>query len=509
MSMPVPCHRGAVALMSAALTSFVAGCAVGPNFVSPEAPKVAQITAQPLPAQTASSPRIGGDAQQFIAGKPLSAQWWKAYNSPKLDALVTQALSASPTVASAQAALRQASENLRAQRGGLLPSVDGSASGTRQKINTASFGEPGGGSFIYNLYDASVDVSYTLDLFGGVRRGIESQAALLEYQQFQLEGTYQTLIANVVTSAVTEARLRKLIEGEQHIVADLEKQLKITQARFDAGAVARADVLSAQSSLATERATLISLQLQLSQAQNQLAVYLGQLPSERATTDFDLAELSLPIEIPLSLPSELVKQRPDVRAAEAQLHSAAAQVGVATAALFPSLTITGSYGGQSTQTNTLFKSGSNVWSFAGSLSAPIFHGGTLTAQRRAAIAAYDQSTADYRSTVLTAFQNVADSLYQVEADARTLVAQGEARDAAEKSLQLTEQQYKLGAVSYVSLLTAEQQYIVANTNFVTAQAARYSDTAELFQALGGGWWNRDPNAPMPQTAASDQPIFPR
>ena len=506
MSPSLARRKPAAALSVLALTLTASGCAVGPNFTSPAAPAVDRITAQPLPAQTASVPQPGGEAQQFLSGKTIAAQWWKAYNSPKLDALVLQALAASPSVASAQAALRQARENLRAERGGLLPSVDGSAGAQRQKSDSSSFGQPGGGAFIYNLYNASVDVSYTLDLFGGVRREIESEAALVEYQQFQLEGTYQTLIANVVTSAISEARLRRLIVGERRIVEDLEKQLKIVNARFEAGAVARSDVLSAQSSLATERGTLISLELQLSQAQNQLAVYLGQLPSQRATTDFELSELTLPAEIPVSLPSELVRQRPDIRAAEAQLHSASAEVGVATANLFPSLTISGSYGSQASKTGDLFKS--DVWSIAGSLSAPIFHGGALTARRRAAIAAYDQSAAEYRSTVLTAFQNVADALYQVEADARSLAAQTDARDAAERSLQLTQTQYKLGAVSYVSLLTAEQQFIVANTNFVTAQAARYSDTAALFQALGGGWWNRDANTAMPETVASDQPIIP-
>jgi NodT family efflux transporter outer membrane factor (OMF) lipoprotein len=503
MSIVVPFRPRAATVLALALLG--SGCAVGPDFVSPAAPSSERLTAAHLPAQTVSSAQPGGEAQQFISGKPLSAQWWKAYQSPKLNALVDQALAASPTMASAQAALRQARENYRSQVGGLFPSLDAKGSATREKIDTASFGIPGGAS-IFNLYNTEVDVSYTLDLFGGVRRGIESEAALVEYQRFQVEGTYQTLIANVVTSAVSEARLRKLAESDRHIVGDLEKQLKIVQARFDAGAVARADVLSAQSSLATERASLITVELQLSQAQNQLAVYLGQLPSERASSDFELAELSLPLEIPLSLPSELVRQRPDVRAAEAQLHSASAEVGVATANLFPQLSISGSYGSQASKTGDLFKS--DVWSIAGNLSAPIFHGGSLTAQRRAAIAAYDKSAADYRSTVLTAFQNVADALYQVEADARSLAAQTDALQAAEKSLRLTELQYKLGAVSYVSLLTAEQQYITANTSYVTAQAARYADTAALFQALGGGWWNRDPNAPMPQVAASSQPIFP-
>jgi NodT family efflux transporter outer membrane factor (OMF) lipoprotein len=492
-------------LPSAAVALLASGCAVGPNFHSPAAPAVDQVTAQPLPAQTATSVGAGGEAQQFIAGKPLSAQWWKAYQSPKLDALVDQALAASPSIASAQAALRQARETLNAQRGAYFPSIDGSAQAERQKIDSSSFGQPAGGALLYNLYNASVSVSYSLDVFGGERRTLESQKALVEYQQFELEATYQTLVANVVTAAVSEARLRRLMYGEKQIVEDLGKQLKITNARFEAGAVSRADVLSAQTSLATEQATLITLELQLSQAQNQLAVYLGQLPSERASTDFELAELTLPQEIPLTLPSELVRQRPDIRAAEAQLHSASAEIGVATADLFPSLSISGSYGTQASKTGNLFKS--DVWSLSGSLTAPIFHGGTLTAKRRVAIAEYDQAAAEYRSTVLNAFQNVADALYQVEADARSLAAQTDARDAAEKSLKLVEIQYKLGGASYVQLLTSEQQYINANTNFVTAQAARFSDTAALFQALGGGWWNRDANAPIPQAAASTQPIF--
>ncbi len=503
------------------------GCALGPNFKTPTAPGIQTYTAQPLPERTVATDAPGGSAQVFLDSRDLPSRWWTLFGSPKLDALVAQALAANPSLASAQASLRQAGENFRAQRAGLFPSLDANASATRQKTDSSSFvgfgggsgsgnggngnsGGSGGGGTIYNLYNASVDVSYTLDLFGGIRRGIESQAALFEYQRFQTEGVYQTLIANVVTSAVTEARVRRLIEGQDRIVTDLERQLKIVRARFDAGAVGRADVLNAQSSLATEQSTRVALDLQLAQAQNQLAVYLGQLPSERISSDFQLAELTLPQEIPLSLPSELVRQRPDVRAAEAQLHSASAQVGVATANLFPQLTLTGSLGTQSTTIGDLFKNG--IWSVAASLAQPIFRGGALSAQRRAAIAAYDKSTADYRLTVLQAFQNVADVLHQIDADARTLGAQAVAVDAAEKSLRLSEMQYKLGALSLTDLLTVEQRFITANTNFVTAQAARYSDTAALFQALGGGWWTREQNSSAPDPllgAASKQPIFPR
>jgi len=464
------------------------GCAVGPDFKAPPAPAPERYTAQPLPQQTAATPTEtpGGAAQVFVADRPLPTQWWTLFGSPKLDRLVEQAFANSPTVEAANAALRQAQENLNAERGGFFPSVDAAGGVSRQRAQAINIpGSTSTTSSIYNVYNASVNVSYTLDLFGGVRRSVERQAAVVDYQQYQLQAAYLTLAANVVTSGVAEASLRDQISATKDIVADLEKQLNIAKQRHELGAAAYVDVLTANSNLASVRATLPQLEKQLSAVQNQLAVYLGKLPSERETTDFDLGELLLPQEIPLSLPSELARQRPDIRAAEASLHQASAQIGVATANLYPQVSIAGGYGSQANTFGDLFSD--KIWNIGANISQPLFHGGTLTAQRRAAIAAFDQASADYRLTVLTAFQNVADALTALQSDAQIVQAQHEALASAQGSLSITEKQYALGGVSYLNLLIAQRVYQQARIDYSQALASRYQDTAALFQALGGQW----------------------
>jgi NodT family efflux transporter outer membrane factor (OMF) lipoprotein len=480
--------------------ALLAGCAVGPDFKTPPAPPAERVSAQPLVDKTVATPVDAGEAQTFISNKPVSAQWWTLFGSDKLNGLIDEALKASPSVTSAQAALRVAQENYRAQASTLFPTFDGSFSGTRQKIDTASFGNPGGGATIYNIYKASVDVSYGIDLWGGTRRGVEASRATAEAQAYELEATYQTLIANIITSAVTEAAQRTLLQGQYIVVADQEKLLKVTQHQFDAGAISRSDLLSAESNLATERSKLPGFQLAVTQAQNQLAVYLGKTPSEFAVSNFDLSELKIPQEIPVSLPSELVRQRPDIRAAEAQLHEASANVGVATANLLPQIALTASIGTQASVLDQLFTG--NIFSIGGTITQPIFHAGELTAKRRAAIASLDKAAADYKLTVLTAFQNVADTLRALETDADYLQAQYIAADSAGRSLKLAELQYRLGGTSYLSLLNAQQTYTKARAGYISAQATRLTDTAALFQALGGGWTQRDPKVPFPPESAS-------
>lgn len=460
------------------------GCALGPDFKTPVAPTGASLGAQ----ATAATPIPGGETQSFVSGKAIPQNWWTQFGSQKLNQLVAEAFAGSPSLVAAQASLRNARETYRAQRSGLFPAVDANLSATRNKIDTAAFGNPGGGTAIYNLYHASVDVSYTLDLFGVARRGVEALAAQYEFEGFQFEGAYQALAANVVTTAVQEARLRQLIKGKQSVINDLERVLKITQKQVELGAVGRGELLSAQANVAIERAVLPALELELAKTQNQLAVLLGKLPSERAATDFDLAELKLPQELPVSLPSDLVRQRPDIRAAEAQLHNASARVGVATANRLPQISLNASYGSQSSQSSQLFNGG--VWNIGVNLLQPIFRAGRLSAERRAAIASYDQAEAQYRLTVLQAFQNVADALRTLEADARILQAQHEAAKAADEGLKLIEKQYELGVVSYRDVLTVQQQTTLAKTGLVQALADRYQNTAALFLALGGGWWNR-------------------
>jgi NodT family efflux transporter outer membrane factor (OMF) lipoprotein len=478
--------KGGLAL----LATLAAGCAVGPDFRRPDAPQAQAYTATPLPAQTVAAKGEAGKAQAFRNGADIPAQWWTLFHSPKLDALVEQALKANQDVAAAQAALRQAQENYKAQTGSYFPSFDGSGNVTRQKINAAAFGQPGGGSSIYTLFNASVNVSYTLDVWGGVRREVEAQRAQAEYQNFQLEGTYLTLSSNVVTTAVQEASLRAQIAATEQIVDADRKQLEVVKRQFALGGVSKVDVLTQQSQLAQIVATLPPLRKQLAQNRDLLAVLLGRLPSEQPADRFELDDLKLPQELPVSVPSSLVAQRPDIRAQEAQLHQASAEVGVATANMLPQITISGSYGGTSTNISDLLKSASNVWSIGGGITQPLFHGGELLHKKRAAVAAYDQALAKYRGTVLSAFQNVADTLHALDADAEALQAQDQSVDAAAEALDLARVQYQAGSISNLTLLVSQRQYQQARIAQLQAQAARYADSAALFQALGGGWWNR-------------------
>jgi len=468
---------------------------VGPDFHRPESPSTTQYTEHSLPQETVSSPGTAGAAQRFVSGADISAQWWALYRSEPLDRLIREAITDSPNLAAAQATLRQAKENLIAGTGSLLyPQVDANLSATREKVSAAQlFGGTGGQSNIFNLYNATVNVSYMLDIFGGNRRELEGLQALVDYQNYQLEGSYLALTSNIVTAAVREAQLRAQISATRDIIAAEEKQLDLTQRQYQLGAVARLGVLALKTELEQTRATLPPLERDLANTRHQLAVLAGRLPSEASLPVFELDTFMLPQELPITLPSELVRQRPDIRASEALLHQASAQIGVATANLYPKITLTGDFGSSTNQFRNFF-AGPSVWSIGAGLLQPLFHGGALEAQRRSAIAAYDAANAQYRETVLQAFQNVADALRALEADARTLSAQAEAESAARQTLDLTTRQFQLGGASYLALLIAQRQYQQAKLALAQAQATRFADTAALFQALGGGWWNREANA---------------
>lgn len=484
-------YPGIVALAFAAGVALT-GCAVGPDFRAPEAPDVKVYSGATLSTETAAAPVSGGAAQKLVPGEEIPAQWWTLFRSEPLDVLIRKALADNPTLAAAQATLRQSQENLNALVGSALyPSVDANASVMRQKVSGAAFGQPQSQFSPFTLYNASVKVSYGLDLFGGARRELEALQSQVAYERFQLEGAYLTITSNIVTAAVKEASLRAQVQATQEIIQAQEKQLELVGRQFQLGAVARSDVLAQRAQLAQTRALLPSLEKELAQTRHQLAVLSGRLPVEAgALPEFDLDGMELPQELPLSLPSLLVRQRPDIRASEALLHAASAQVGVATANLYPRITLTGGYGSEAVKLGSLFSNGTAVWNLGAGLLQPLFHGGELSAKRRAAIAAYDQAAALYRATVLQAFQNVADVLRALDADARTLQAQADAEEAARDSLDLTQKQFQLGAVNYLSLLNAERQYQQARIGLVQAKAARFADTAALFQALGGGWWNR-------------------
>jgi len=471
-----------------------AGCAVGPDFRKPDDPAVKAYTKEALPDQTAMAPVAGGEAQRLVMQKEIASQWWTLFQSRALDDLINQAFVNNPSLAAAQAALRQAEENRRAAFGTLLPAVDASAAASRQQVTGASSGQSGVKIDPFNLYNASVAVSYTLDIFGGSRRELEALQSQIDYQRFVLEGTYLSLSSNIVTTVVREASVREQIRATQEILALQQRQLGTVERQFQLGAVSLADVLAQRSQLAQTQAGLPPLEKELTQTRHQLAILTGRFPSEAAMPKFDLLSLSLPRELPVSLPSDLVKQRPDIRAAEALLHAASAQVGVATADLYPRITLSANYGSQANKTGDLFTGPAALWSLGGQLLQPVFHGGSLNAKRRAAIAAYDQAGAQYRATVLQAFGNVADTLKALETDAQTLAAQAVAADAAGESLEMSEKQFKAGAVSYLTLLIAQRQYQQTLITLAQAQAQRYADTAALFQALGGGWWNRDQGA---------------
>ncbi|HVO65813.1 MAG TPA: efflux transporter outer membrane subunit [Syntrophales bacterium] len=477
--------------VAAIIAAVVTGCAVGPDFRTPPAPSTNVYTAKELPAETAAAPGIAGAAQRFAPGQDIPEEWWTLFHSETLNHMIRQALADNPTLAAAKARLREAQENRQAGLGVLFPTVDANASATREKISGALFGQSDTDISAFNIYNASVNVSYALDIFGGARRALEALQSQIDYQQYQLEGAYLTLASNIVTTAVQEASLRAQIIATKNILALQEKQLSVVENQFRLGGASRSDILAQKTQLAQTQTTLPPLEKVLTQTRHLLAVLTGRLPHEAAEfPEFNLDEIELPQELPVSLPSSLVRQRPDIMASEALYHAACAQVGVATAYLYPQITLTGSYGFTATTASDLFNSNSVVWSIGAGLLQPIFHGGTLTAKRRAAIAAYDEAGAQYRSTVLLAFQNVADVLRALEADANALKAQADAEAAAHDTFDLTQKEFQLGAVSYLSLLNAQRQYQQSQIGLIQAQAARFADTAALFHALGGGWWNR-------------------
>jgi NodT family efflux transporter outer membrane factor (OMF) lipoprotein len=475
----------------AAAALLLCACAVGPNYKQPPAPQTTGfVPAGSLPAATASAPLPGGAPQRFVDGLDIPGQWWSLFKSAELNALIERGLANSPTLEAAQAALRQANENVAAQRSSFFPSVSGSYQAEREKASGAQFGLPAAGSFLYTLNSASVNVSYTLDAFGGVRRQVEAVQAQADYQRFALEASYLSLTANIVTAAVTEASLRAQLAATEDIARSQQAQLEITQRRVSAGGASRADVLQQQSTLQGTLANIPVLRSQLAQERNLLATYVGALPADYGATEFTLDSLTLPADLPVSLPSKLVEQRPDIRQYSALLHQTTAQIGVATANMLPQLTLSGSFGGVSTQFSNLFSPASGVWSAIAGVSQPIFKGGQLVHQRRAAIAAAQEAAANYKSTVIAAFQNVSNSLYALQADAEALAAESAAESSAKESLKLVQAQFKSGGASYLQVLTAEQSYQTSAIALVKARAQRYADTAALFQSLGGGWWNR-------------------
>jgi NodT family efflux transporter outer membrane factor (OMF) lipoprotein len=487
-------------LLAAALVS---GCAVGPDFEVPSAPDISRYTDARLPAATASSNTQGGDAQRFAFGRDIPAEWWTLFRSRHLNRLIERAIAENANLQAAQLTLKQADENARAQAGTLLPTVDANPSFTRQQASLAQFGESGP-PVLFNLYNATVNVSYTIDVWGAKRRALEASQAQADYQRFQVEATFLTLTSNVVTTAIQEASLRGQIKATQDIIKGQKEQLDVLRGQFDLGGVPRSDVLAQEADLAATLATLPPLEKQLEQQRSLLATLTGRFPNEAEREPFTIASLRLPRQLPVSLPSKLVEQRPDIRAAQEQIHQASANVGVATANLLPQFTITGDYGTSALNVASMFTPGAAVWSVGGGLTQPIFHGGTLLHQKEAAIAAFEAAKAQYHDTLLNAVRNVSDSLRAIQKDAVTLQAQEYAARTASDSWALAREQFKTGAITYLTLLNAQRTQQQALIGLAQAQAARYADTAALFQALGGGWWSRHDVPAKDESVAAKQ-----
>jgi len=486
----LPAPTPGILFMTLAAT-VLCGCAVGPDFHTPAAPPTDHYLAGAPIEHTAGSAAELGEAQTLIIDEDIPAQWWQLFHSEPLDALVRTALHDSPTIDAAAAALRAAQEGYVAQRGALFPQVSAQFEVQREAEPGAAFGLPELGTSTFTLFDAGVNVTYNFDVFGATRRQLEAAAAQSEYQRWELEGARLALAGNVVTTAITAASLNDQIVATNDILATERDQLRIIVRQREAGAAAQVDVLTQQAQVSQLEATLPGLQKALAQAGHRLAVLSGHTPDQANTTGLTLSALTLPTQLPVSLPAKLVRQRPDVRASESQLHQASAQAGVATANLYPQLTLSGAIASETTSITDLFSAGTAAWNIGGSLMQPLFQGGTLRAKRRQAFAELDQATAQYRGTVLSALQDVADTLRALEADALALQADVQAEAAAHDSLEITRRQFQAGGTSYVNLLIAQRQYAQARLTRIQGQMARLTDTAALLQSLGGGWWNRD------------------
>ncbi|MBV8469380.1 MAG: efflux transporter outer membrane subunit [Burkholderiaceae bacterium] len=477
-------QRGAALALTCIASAVLAACAVGPDFKQTAAPKVDSYTMQSLPDTTASAPGVAGDAQHFVMGRDIPFAWWEQFNSAKLNALVERSLKANPTIPAAQAALKQAQEYVAAQGGYFYPNIGLGLNAQRQKAPVSS-GSPG----IYNLYTSQLNLSYTPDVLGSNRRQVESLKAQAEQLRFQMAATYISLANNVVAAVIQEASLQDQIDAVQALLLQNEKAVRILHDQARLGYAMAIDVAAQELTLAQAQASLPPLQKQLEQTHDLIRALVGGLPNEALDDNFHLADLTLPQDLPVTLPSRLVAQRPDVRAAEEQVHAASARVGVALAARLPQFNISGAIGGQANQFGQMFSSGGALWTIAAGLTQPIFDGGTLMHNQRAAEQGLLQAQAQYQSAVITAFQNVADTLHAVQSDANALVANQKAEKAAKVVMDLTLKKQQLGYVDTLTLLTAQEAYQQAELALIQAQTNRYGDTAALFQAVGGGWWN--------------------
>ncbi|MGP0059650.1 MAG: efflux transporter outer membrane subunit [Beijerinckiaceae bacterium] len=493
------CRMACLALVCGRLASLLfplglAGCMgmVGPDFETPKAPETSSFTPEPL-----TSP--GG--QNFQLAKDLPAQWWDTFHSQSLTGLVERSLKKNPSIEAAEAAIRVAEATRDAQRGALFPQASGAFDATANRTPGSLSPVPASGSSYYRLYTAQVTVNYVVDIWGGTRRSIENLQAQTEMQRWQWEAAKLTLTSNVVTAAIQEASLRGQIEATRNLIKIAVEILGNFKKQKEFGQVSELDVLTQQAALETFEQTLPPLEKQLAQQRDLLTALAGQYSSDEIRETFSLGSFRLPRQLPVTLPSALVRQRPDVLSAEANMHAMDALIGVAIANRLPNITLSGLVGPQSTSFATLFNPASMAWTFGGNVAQTIFDGGTLYFRQKAAEESYRQAEAEYRNTVITAFQNVTDALRALQADARAVSASVRAENTAKRFLDLVRQQAKLGQVAPLVILNAQQTYLQAVINRIQAQASRLADTAALFMALGGGWWNQPANDPEAQQVA--------
>lgn len=505
----------AVHLYVIAAAGLLASCAVGPDYVRPAIPSSKGYSAAALAVATASSPIPQGSEQRFALERDIQADWWTLFESPQLNALIGRAFAANPTLEAAQAALRAAQENVYAQQGFFFPTVRANYAPSRTKIagnlggnspgvqgngsvistfqgTPASEGgvPPFSGPVIYNFHTAQLTVGFVPDVFGGNRRQVETLQAQAKQQQFQLEAAYITLASNVIAAAIQEALLRHQIAITNDIIDANTQAVGLLQRQLKAGYATRLDLALQEGALAQAQQQLPPLQKQFEQTRNLLRALTGATQDFELPESFELTSLKLPQELPLSLPSQLVEQRPDVRAAEEQLHAASAQVGVAIANRLPQFSIDATWGGAASRFSQMFWNSGRFFSLTGNITQSLFDGGTLLHRQRAAQEQLRQAAAQYQGTVVTSFQNVADTLQAIHADAQALSAAVNAESKTKASLELIRRQLSRGYIDRLALLSAEQTHRQAVMARAQAQAARLGDTAALFQALGGGWWHR-------------------
>ena len=467
------------------MAAMLSACTSGPDFIRPVPPEADRYTRE---QPTVTTVAADGQAQHFMPGAEIVADWWGLFKSEPLNAVVQQAIANSPTLQAAEASLRQSQDNLRAGDGVFYPQLAAGFDGSRARSAPIQQGSPAPGT-IFNVVTLSGTISYALDIFGGERRTVEGLQAQTDYQRNLNKAAYLTLTANVVNTTIARAAYAAQIRTTEQLIEMEKLQLHATEAQIRAGTAPYSNVLSIRGLIAANQASLAPLKQKISQTEHLLATLEGVVPSKVTLPDIELSGLSLPLNLPVSLPSDLVRQRPDILAAEAQLHVASANIGVATAAMFPSFSLSGTYGKAGSSMGNLFSGNGQFWSIGPSVSLPLFQGGRLWYGKQAAIDAYQQSQANYRQTVLGAFAQVADVLKALEHDAEALQAQAEAQQVAGEALNLLQTNYRAGMVAYLDVLAADVQFHQASIAYLQAVAQRHQDTVALFVALGGGWWN--------------------